>query len=57
MDADIQLWQLRDNASDKSLVNDGILVTRTWSQKWQTAGGRRPNLRRDSEAGNSPINE
>ena len=30
-------WEIRDNASDKSLVDDGILVTHSWSQRWHRA--------------------
>lgn len=38
--SDHHLWQLRDTASDKSLVEGGIVVTRSWSQKWHNSGGR-----------------
>ncbi|KAJ3485602.1 hypothetical protein NLG97_g6778 [Lecanicillium saksenae] len=43
------LWGSRDNSSDKSLV-DGIVVTRTWTQKWHNPD-RQQALQRDPEAG------
>lgn len=43
------LWGNRDNSSDKSLV-EGIVVTRTWTQKWHNPDKQQP-LQRDAEAG------
>lgn len=35
-------WQSPDTASDKSLVEGGIIVTQTWAQSWQTKTGQKP---------------
>lgn len=32
-------WNGQDAASNKSLVEGGIVVTQGWSQKWQTEPG------------------
>ncbi|KND86517.1 hypothetical protein TOPH_08858 [Tolypocladium ophioglossoides CBS 100239] len=43
------LWRLRDTGSDKSLVEGGIVVTRTWNQKWHSTGGQKTQARRERE--------
>ncbi|QLI65189.1 uncharacterized protein G6M90_00g011960 [Metarhizium brunneum] len=45
---DHQVWEVSDTASDKSLVEGGIMVTRSWSQKWQNSGGR-TRMHKDGE--------
>jgi hypothetical protein len=50
-----QLWQLRDTASDKSLVEGGIIVTRSWSQKWQNPAGKN-KANRETETGHELEN-
>ena len=48
---DSPFWQLKDSGSDKSLVEGGgIVVTKTWSQKWHNPA-RETQLRRDRERG------
>ncbi|KAJ2970132.1 hypothetical protein NQ176_g8332 [Zarea fungicola] len=42
------MWTTRDNSSDKSLVEGGITVTRTWQQKWHNSS---PHSERDAETG------
>lgn len=44
------MWESRDNSSDKSLVDGGALVTRTWTQKWQNPDGTKA-LHKDPESG------
>ena len=47
---DNSLWQTRDTASEKSLVDGGgIMVTRSFSQRWQTKGGSRSIRTRDGQ--------
>lgn len=48
LEEDVDMWQVHDSASNKSLVQDsGITVTQSWSQKWQK--GDEESARKDRE--------
>lgn len=45
-----QPWQqIRDTASDKSLVEGGIVVTQSWTQDWDKNGRHNKQGGRDHE--------
>ncbi|KAL7782207.1 hypothetical protein V8C37DRAFT_397960 [Trichoderma ceciliae] len=42
-------WQSPDTASDKSLVEGGIVVTQTWAQSWHSTIGQRAETTKELE--------
>ncbi|KAF7559901.1 hypothetical protein G7046_g4249 [Stylonectria norvegica] len=50
---DNNLWREQDAASNKSLVDGGIIVTQSWSQKWHSPDGQGPGAKmgRETEQG------